>query len=97
MLRTLILSLVLLAAASCASRKPRSIVDEVSQENISIQTVLDLARSSYLKGCVDGKNIFAAETQQSSFETCRDHAMKHQEEIRSILEQIPETKRHPAK
>ncbi|MEX1098852.1 MAG: hypothetical protein WEB87_00415 [Bacteriovoracaceae bacterium] len=79
--------LLLLALGSCASSQKRSIVDEVDEGNISVQSVLDLARNSYLKGCVDGKNIFAAEIKQSSFETCRDHAKEHQEEIRFILEQ----------
>lgn len=81
--------LALVAACAGAPKKKRSIVDEVKEGNIQIQTVLDLARNSYLKGCVDGKNIFAAEINRSAFETCRDEAKKHEAEIKSILEQNP--------
>lgn len=84
--------LLLLLLVSCASRNPRSIVDEVSEDNISVQSVLDLARNSYLKGCVDSKNRFSPDTGGSVFNTCVDMAKEHQEEIRYILEQNVDSK-----
>ena len=82
----------LLLAFSCASQPHRpapseSIVDQVEEERISVMAVLDLARNSYLKGCVDGKNLFASKIAGSAFEKCRDMGIEHQEEIRHILEQ----------
>ena len=88
----LLLASSFLLAISCAShnKKLRSVVDEVNEGNISVATVLDLARSSYLKGCVDGKNTFAPEkSYKSSFGPCLSKAKQHQEEIRYILEQNP--------
>ncbi|MBC76987.1 MAG: hypothetical protein CME64_13320 [Halobacteriovoraceae bacterium] len=82
----LIVSFLLLGLVSCSTR-PRSIVDEVNDGNITTQTVLDLARSSYLKGCVDSKNEFAPELNKSVFTQCVDMAKVHQEEIREILNQ----------
>ncbi len=79
-----------LCACSSAQQKRRSVVDEVNEGNISVATVLDLARSSYLKGCVDGKNEFAPEKRsESAFDPCLMKAKEHQEEIRYILEQNP--------
>lgn len=90
MKRLLVSSLALLAACSSAPKKSRSVVDEVNEGNISAATVLDLARSSYLKGCVDGKNTFAPEKgSKSAFGPCLNKAREHQEEIRYIIEQNP--------
>ena len=92
-MRLPLLSALALLLTACASqtkstqKEKRTIVDEVREENISTQTVLDLARSSYLKGCVDGKKLYAPELETSSFERCKEHAFKHQKEIRSIIEQ----------
>ena len=85
--KPILLLAALLSAASCASRNPRSIVNEVEEGNISTQSVLDLARNSYLKGCVDGKNVFAPHLKESSFEKCVKHAKEHEAEILYILEQ----------
>tara|TARA_Y100001936_G_C15867913_1_gene556037 strand:- start:542 stop:811 length:270 start_codon:yes stop_codon:yes gene_type:complete len=79
----LLASLTVLGLTSCSST--RSIVDEVNDGNISAQAVVDLARSSYLKGCVDSKNKFSPEKKKSSFTPCLDMAKLHQEEIREIL------------
>ncbi|MCO4753446.1 MAG: hypothetical protein KC478_03140 [Bacteriovoracaceae bacterium] len=84
-MQKLIISICAAMAVSCSTT--RSVVDEVNEGNIQIQSVLDLARNSYLKGCVDSKNHFAPLIKKSSFETCRDLAKEHQEEIRFILEQ----------
>lgn len=76
-------------ALSCSHQRPAqepSIVEEYHQENISIDAILNLARASYLKGCVDGKNLFSAGTKQSAFKACRDLSTKHGEEIKVILE-----------
>lgn len=87
MLKRALSLLALIALAACSAPKTRSVVGEVRKNNISVQSVLDLARSSYLKGCVDGKNLFASEIRQSAFAPCLETAKEHEAEIRQILEQ----------
>lgn len=73
---------------SCAHNRPvhkHSIVDEVNQGNISSQTVLDLARTSYLRGCVDSKNRWHPEKNKPAFNTCLKMAREHEKDIEAII------------
>lgn len=63
--------------SSCATK--RSIIDKVNNKNISTQSVLVLARTSYLKGCVDV-------VEHESFEVCVKKSKLHAIEIKQILD-----------
>lgn len=59
---------------------------ENSKRTLSDQSVLDLSRSSYLKGCVDGqKLILKKKTYGVVFEKCREMSKQHEKSIREIL------------
>lgn len=81
----LITLIVLLTSCSHHIHPKKGIIDEVNEGNISSQSVLDLARSSYLRGCVDSKNYWLPEKNVSAFEKCRQMAIEHQKDISSIL------------
>lgn len=76
--------LILFIISSCAHKK-RSIVNEIDDENISIQTVLDLARTSYLRGCVDSKNHWYPKKNVRAFPKCKEMAKLHQQDINAII------------
>lgn len=84
-----ILFVLVLALSSCSQfkTKKRSFVDEVKEENISNQTVMDLARSSYLRGCVDSKNYWFPEKTKAAFPKCLKMAREHEKDIQDILTQ----------
>lgn len=72
---------ILALLSSCAHQ---GIKEEIREERISLQAVLDLGRSSYLKGCVDSKNEFSS-SKESSFVRCRELAKEHEKELLEIL------------
>ncbi len=77
------------SCSTLSGPKPKGIKEELKKHDIGLESLLDLARSSYLKGCVDGKNTFVKiypENKRSSFAKCTDMAKSHQEDIREILE-----------
>lgn len=80
---------LVLIASSCSqlTTNNRSFVDEVKEKNISNQTVLDLARSSYLRGCVDSKNYWFPEKNKAAFPKCLEMAREHEKDIQAILTQ----------
>jgi hypothetical protein len=80
-----LLIFVILSSCSHHSTKRKSFVDEINEENISVKSILDLARSSYLKGCVDSKNYWLPEKKVSSFEQCKTMALEHQNDIKQII------------
>jgi hypothetical protein len=69
--------LLLFLITGCASKEYKNVKKEIRDGNISTQTILDLARSSYLKGCSDNSKL--------SFSDCLHKAKTHQKEIREIL------------
>lgn len=86
---------IILLLASCASsldtqgakesKTNSGIKAQITQGNIGLQSVLDLGRSAYLKGCIDSKNVFIPE-KASVFETCREMAKVYEDELKDILE-----------
>lgn len=80
---------IIAAFVSCASERPRTVGDELSTGNVTSQTVLDLARNSHLKGCVDANNAFGPKPRQSVFDICKKLSKEHESEIRYIIEQVP--------
>lgn len=69
------------------SPKHQSFIDEINNENISAQSILDLARTSYLKGCVDSKNYWYPEKTVRAFPKCKKMAKEHELDIKYIIEQ----------
>ena len=76
-------------------QKKESFTQEIEDGNISSLTILDLARSSYLRGCVDGKNEFASSLKKSAFNRCLEMAKLHEEDIKTIINS--DIKKNPAK
>jgi len=85
-----ILSLLLLTA--CAQTKYTSIREELNNENISMRSILDLSRASYLKGCTDSSKKFST-LAPNHFDECVGMAIEHQITIEEIL--YKETKKSP--
>lgn len=57
-----------------------------SKNYASKQSILDLSRTSYLKGCVDSKIYFSKLKSGESFEKCVQMSKDHEKEISIILE-----------
>jgi hypothetical protein len=70
---------VLLLFTSCASYKYQDIKKEYKNGKISLNAVLNMARSSYLKGCT--------ENSKHDFEKCKKLAQKHSSDIATILKE----------
>ena len=49
---------------------------------VSLQSALDAAQSSYLKGCVDGMKELKVPL---AFDGCRDKSMVHRQELEYIM------------
>jgi hypothetical protein len=72
---------------SCAhiSDKPAKL--RIQEKDLSLQSVLDLSRTSFQKGCVDGmKYQYPLKTYGKNFEACLKMAKDHESEIKEILE-----------
>lgn len=73
---------------SCASSGTKAIKKDIDDGDVSLGAVLDLARSSYLKGCVDGmKHITKKKTYGVIFEYCKVQSIQHEKDIKLIFEQ----------
>lgn len=78
-MKYILLSLLLI---SCASKSTKP---EYEKDLISVGSALDLARSSYIKGCVfQGKKY---NPKVAHFPECVIKAKEHQKEIHSIMKQ----------
>lgn len=71
--------LLLLVLASCAHR------EQSSEFEYSKGAVLDLAKTSYLKGCVDILKLKEGKTYGKNHKICLDLSANHQKEIKEIL------------
>lgn len=80
--------LLIFLSLSCAQTKVKeSFINEIDKENISKQTILDLARTSYQRGCVDSKNYWLPEKNKSAFNECLKMAREHEKDIHAIISQ----------
>ena len=82
------LSLItILLLTSCASvNKKAQLKHEINDGQVSTGAVIDLARSSYLKGCIDGiKHLTKKQSKGVYFEFCKVKAKSHEEDILSII------------
>lgn len=77
-------SLLFLLIACSTSKTPKN--EPPTHDLVTVRTALEQAQMSYLKGCVDS---FRDLGMAPSFDTCRIKAMKHRQEIDSIMEQEP--------
>lgn len=78
-----LLLFVLLYGCSQLSPKPQSTLEE---GEVTVDTALDQARASYLKGCVDAFHELKI---APAFGQCMDKAILHREEIQGIMDQPP--------
>lgn len=68
---------------SCASFQESS--------EVSDGAIINLATTSYIKGCVDGKNdIYKIKTKGRRFERCKEMSKEHRKDITEILKKGPE-------
>lgn len=77
--------ILLFTLTSCATHRYDSLSDEVKSKNLTQGSILDLSRSSYLKGCTDSSRAFSTSA-PNHFEACVKMAKKHEKMIREILE-----------
>lgn len=80
----LILALALLGCAQLSEVTQPSAKERIMSQEISEQSVLDLSRSSYLRGCVEGSALNT--DRDLHFESCVALSKKHEKEIKEILE-----------
>lgn len=77
--------LLTILTTGCAIQKTKSIIDERKENNISSNAILNLARTSYLRGCVDSKNYWFPEKNKAAFNRCSDMANEHSKDIEAII------------
>ncbi|MBA2405071.1 MAG: hypothetical protein H0V66_09900 [Bdellovibrionales bacterium] len=77
--------IVLLFLYGC-SQVPVTKPSPLEEDNVTVDTALMHIKASYLRGCVDA---FKDMKLPISFETCRDKAQLHREEVQSIMDQLP--------
>lgn len=66
---------------SCATRPPLA---DKKDDFVHVSTVMDQVQFSYMKGCVDAyKDLKLG----PSFPSCKEKAIEHRNEIKSIIEQ----------
>jgi hypothetical protein len=68
---------------SCAS----SVGTSKSAESVSVTTAIEMARNSYLLGCVTGIKHLNGDkkTYGKVFEFCRDGSQKHKDSLKSMI------------
>jgi hypothetical protein len=64
--------IILYSCSQVSTKRPQT------EDLVSLATALDHAKASYLKGCVDAYQDLKI---PKSFETCRDRAQLHREQI----------------
>ena len=75
MLKIWPVTLILLSCASTTKRK-----------DLGHQDILELAKASYLRGCVEGRNnLLNKKTKGRTFKFCEKKSLKHLQEITDIL------------
>lgn len=80
--------LILLGGCSTLSKH-----EDFEVQNLESGSVQDLARSSYLKGCVDATTESGSKpTRGKMFSKCLDRAKNHEKTIKAILYGIPSRK-----
>ncbi len=92
MLKSLVLILLL---TSCALKKatPEPTQKE-NEDTYSKGSVLNLAKTSYIRGCIDGMNkLLKKRTRGTRLKFCKMKAGIHILEIKSILNATPEKKK----
>lgn len=72
------LGLILLSFMTLSCAHKSVIKDRIDSKEITINSVADLARTSYLRGCVESKS-------KLSFEECTKKSKNHEKEIKEIL------------
>ena len=78
--------LILITLISCAHNKKESVTELIKNEEVSKGSVLDLVRTSYQKGCIDGiKHEYPLKTYGRVFKLCLEKAKKHEKDISEIL------------
>jgi len=64
----------------------KDVKEEIKDGDVSVGSILDLTRSSYLKGCIDGiKHLTQKKSKGVYFEFCKVKAKSHEEEVLSII------------
>jgi len=86
-MKLLVSLLIFTVFTSCASfNKKKQLKNEINNGEVSTGAVIDLARSSYLKGCVEGiKHLTKKQSKGVYFDFCKVKAKLHEEEILSII------------
>lgn len=75
--------LPLILVVSCASITRQHSTEPPLHDT---QAVLDLGRSAYLKGCVDGVGALVPQYKKSKFEDCKNLALKYEQDLKTILD-----------
>ena len=79
-----VISTLLLISSCAGAKKTSGIGEQIKKGDIGLQSVLDLGRSAYLKGCIDSKNVFRPDA-TSAFDTCKELAIIYEDELKDIL------------
>ena len=80
--------ILLMALITSCAHKSRPEVDPLNVSTYNPESVLDLVKNSYIKGCIDGKNeIYSIKTKGRRLTKCRDLSTAHVKAIRELLTQ----------
>ena len=83
-MRKLSFVVLLLSFYSCASSKPKA---EQDQDSVSVNSALNLAKTSYIKGCVDGiQHVIRKKTYGKALSYCKTKSEIHKIELESIIQ-----------
>ena len=78
--------LVLFSLISCASTKLDKVRTELKEKEISVESILIISDTSFVKGCIFGMNeISEDKTKGYRLDLCKKMAKEHIEGMRTLL------------
>ena len=77
------LTLIIILISSCATDPYAPIKNDIREKNVSVDAVLNIATTSYIKGCTEG--LREVKKSKGHFNQCKDLSLKHKEEMRELL------------
>ncbi len=78
--------LLFMTFMGCATSPIVNLKKDIQKNDISIDSILDLAKQSYVKGCMDGMNeISKRRTAGKRLQNCIQKSKIHRQELKELL------------
>jgi|SaaInlStandDraft_5_1057022.scaffolds.fasta_scaffold351908_2 hypothetical protein len=79
---------ILLILSACSSSPVKVIKQEHAKGNISLDSILNLAKTSYIKGCIGGMNLIKKKRSHGKrFNLCKAKAQEHRQSLSKLLKE----------